>query len=191
MKDKNSRCLVLNSDYSPLTIVGWQKAILWSIKYENSPIGVDVVDFYQHDCIKGVNKNYPIPCIVKTRKYYRINNQRVNFSRKNLFIRDGFTCQYCGIKFEIKKLTYDHVIPKSLWDYKKGSPTTWTNIVTACTSCNRKKGNKMISQCGMKLQNLPIVPNKSYKYLPIYDFLSTIRTDLPEEWKNYLPGSYY
>ena len=191
MKDCHNKCLVLNSDYSPLTIIGWQKALIWTIKYEYSKnSGVEIVDFYKDDFIIGVNKKYPIPAVVKTIRYFKVNNQRVNFSRKNLFIRDNYTCQYCGIQFDINELTYDHVIPKSLWDSKIGSPTNWTNIVTACVNCNRKKGNKTPKQAKMILKNLPIAPNKTYKYLPISSLLSKIHTDIPSEWHLYLPGSY-
>lgn len=192
MKEKHSKCLVLNSDYTPLTIINWQKALVWSVKHQhNHNIGVEIIDFYKDDFINGVNKKYPIPAVVKTIKYFRLHNKHVNFSRTNLFIRDNYTCQYCGCLPELSKLTYDHVIPKSLWKNKSSSPTTWTNIVTACIDCNRKKGSKTPSQAKMTLRNLPIVPHKSSKYLPITSFLSTIRSDIPEEWEVYLPGSYF
>lgn len=192
MKAKNSKCLVLNADYTPLTIINWQRALVYSIKnQENRNIGVEIIDFYKDDYIVGVNKSFPIPAVVKTAKYFRINNQKVNFSRKNLFVRDDFTCQYCGDKPDMKYLTYDHVIPKSLWKNKNGSPTTWTNIVTACVNCNRKKGNKTPQQAKMTLQTLPTIPNKSTKYLPITDYLLNIRSEMPYEWKTYLPESYF
>jgi 5-methylcytosine-specific restriction endonuclease McrA len=192
MKTENSKCLVLNGDYSPLGIIDWKRAITWCVKYENkSSHGIEILDFYKNDFISGVNdKKHPIPAVVKTNRYFRINNQKVTFSRKNLFIRDCYTCQYCGNVKEISKLTYDHVIPKSSWKYKGLSPTTWTNIVTACVECNRKKGNKTPKQANMPLLNLPIVPQKNIRYLPISHHLSTIRTDIPQEWHLYLPESY-
>lgn len=192
MKTENSRCLVLNSDYTPLTIISWKRALIWSIKHEyDYNIGVEIIDFYKNDYILGGNnKKFPIPAVVKTPKYYRIHTQNVNFSRKNIFIRDNYTCQYCNEKKEYNKLTYDHVIPKSLWKNKGGSATCWTNIVTACVECNRKKGNKTPKQANMPLKNLPIMPQKSYKYLPITHWLLKIRDDIPAEWKCYLPDSY-
>lgn len=191
METKHSRCLVLNADYSPLTIIGWQKALLWSIKHEyDVRIGVEIIDFYKNDFICGVNKKYPIPAVVKTAKYFRINNYKVKFSRKNLFIRDNFTCQYCNNKFDTSSLTYDHVIPKSVWDHNIGSPTSWTNIVTACRDCNRRKGNRTPKQANMPLQNLPTKPQKNIKYLPITSYLAKIRSDIPSEWTHYLPESY-
>ena len=193
MDQKNSRCLVLNSDYTPLTIISWKKALVWSIKHQDNPrIGVEIIDFYKNDYIHGVcGKKFPIPAVAKTARYLKLHNQRVNFSRKNLFIRDDHTCQYCGIKKHISELTYDHIIPKSLWSDDNRSPTNWTNIVTACSRCNRKKANKTPKQANMPLINLPKEPLKNVKYLPVTSFISKIRDDVPLEWVAYLPKSYF
>jgi 5-methylcytosine-specific restriction endonuclease McrA len=192
MKKINSRCLILNADFTPLGIVSWKKALLWSIKHEyDQSRGVEIIDFYKDDSIIGTNnKKYPVPAVAKTAKYFRLRDERVKFSRKNIFIRDNFTCQYCNNKFDINKLTYDHVIPKSLWKYDSGSPTSWTNIVTACIGCNRKKRNRTPKQANMPLLTLPIMPKKNIKYLPIAHLLLKIRDSIPNEWKCYLPNSY-
>lgn len=192
MKLKHSRCLVLNADYTPLTIIDWKKALIWSIRHEyNKNIGAEIIDFYKNDYIIGVNnKKYPVPAVAKTAKYFRINNYTVKFSRKNLFIRDNHTCQYCYQKFDANNLTYDHVIPKSLWKSNIGTPTCWTNIVTACVDCNRKKGNRTPKQANMPLKNIPIMPQKNIKYLPVSHHLLKIRKDIPQEWLLYLPESY-
>lgn len=193
MRIENSRCLILNSDYTPLGVIGWKRALVWSIRHEEDyNSGVEVIDFYKNDFIMGVNnKKFPIPAVAKTPKYFRIHNQKVTFSRKNLFIRDNYTCQYCNQRKEIQKLTYDHVIPKAKWKNNlNGSPTSWTNIVTACVDCNRKKGSRTPKQANMPLKILPVVPQKSHKYLPVAHWLLKIRSDIPEEWKIYLPESY-
>lgn len=193
MKIQNSRCLVLNADYTPLTVINWQKALIWSIKHDyNNKIGVEILDFYKDDFIVGSNnRKHPIPAIVKTAKYFRINQHNVKFSRKNLFVRDNYTCQYCNNKFDTAHLTYDHVIPKSIWNHSIGSPTSWTNIVTACIGCNRKKRNRTPKQANMPLQNLPTVPQKHLKYLPIVNHLLKIKSEIPNEWKEYLPEAYF
>lgn len=192
MKSQNSRCLLLNADYTPLSIIDWKKAVAWHMKYECNPkYGIDIIDFYKNDHINGVNnKKYPIPAITRTKRFFKINKQNIIFSRKNIFVRDDYTCQYCGLKLEHKELTYDHVIPKSIWSNEHLSPTCWTNIVTACTSCNRKKGNKTPKQANMPLLNLPTVPVKTGKYLPISHHLHRIKDSIPSEWKLYLPDSY-
>lgn len=191
MENHHKQCLLLNADYSPLSIISWQKAIVWSIRFQhNSKYGIEIIDFYKNDYINGVDKKYPIPAVAKTHRYLRINGQTVKFSRKNMYIRDDYTCQYCGIRHDISKLTYDHVIPKSKWTDEKSSPTCWTNIVTACVNCNRKKGDKTPKQANMPIKNLPIAPVKNSKFLPLTTFLLNIRPDIPEEWYIYLPDSY-
>lgn len=192
MKKRNSRCLLLNADYTPLSIITWERAVVWHIKYElNSKYAIEILDFYKNDYINGVsNKKYPIPAVAKTKRFFKTTRNSVMFSRKNIFLRDNFTCQYCYKQFSHKELTYDHVVPKSQWNYDHGSPTCWTNIVTACTYCNRKKGDKTPKQANMTIKNLPIEPNKSNKYLAISHELTKIKSDIPEEWTVYLPESY-
>jgi 5-methylcytosine-specific restriction endonuclease McrA len=192
MKENHKKSLVLNADYSPMGIISWKRALVWSIRHEDdASMGVEVIDFYKDDYIMGThNKKYPIPAVVKTAKYFRLHNQQVNFSRKNLFLRDDYICQYCNLKKDISILTYDHVVPKSQWDYNQGSPTCWTNIVTACVYCNRKKANRTPKQANMPLKNWPIIPTKNLKVLPMSLRLLTIKEEIPEEWKVYLPRSY-
>jgi len=190
MQQNHKRCLLLNGDYSPLSIIPWQKAIVWSMRSNNYKYAIEIIDFYRNDYINGVDKKYPIPAVAKTYRFFKINNQSVTFSRKNIFIRDDYTCQYCGEKYELNSLTYDHVIPKSKWKSIKDSPTSWTNIVTACTWCNRRKGSRTPKEANMPLKNLPIKPNKNLKYLPITSHLSKIKDQIPTEWTPYLPDSY-
>jgi hypothetical protein len=191
MKSKNNSCLLLNADYSPLSIIDWKKALTWSIRYDHNPkYGIDIIDFYKDDHIVGVNnKKYPIPAVARTKRFFKIKDSVLIFSRKNIFLRDNYTCQYCNKQFENKQLTYDHVIPKSKWNYEYGSPTVWTNIVTACVACNRTKGNRSPKQANMSLINLPYKPNKTNKYLPISHHLRK-RAYIPSEWTIYLPSSY-
>lgn len=192
MNHKHSKCLILNSDYTPLGIINWKRAMIWSIKHKNSDRGIEIIDFYKNDFILGTNnKKYPIPSIAKTINYFRTKEDNVKFSRKNLFIRDNYSCQYCGSKPGVLNLTYDHVIPKSKWKSINGSPTCWTNIVTACQPCNRRKGNRTPKEANFKLKNLPIIPKKHPKYLPIAHHLVKIRSDIPPEWFIYLPESYH
>ena len=187
MKNNHKKCLLLNVDYTPITVISWKRAIIWHFKYEaNNNYGIDIIDFYKNDHILGThNKKFPIPAVTKTKRYFHSNNDKVIFSRRNIFIRDNYTCQYCLKKLDYKQLTYDHVIPKSAWPHATTS-TCWTNIVTACVSCNNKKGNRTPKEAGMPLNKIPTKPEKRLRYLPIYDYLSTIR-EVPEEWTVYLP----
>lgn len=192
MQSNHNKCLLLNADYMPLSIISWKRALTWLIRYENnSHYGIEIVDFYKNDFIAGVHdKKYPIPAVAKTKRFFQVKDSSVTFSRKNIFLRDQYTCQYCNQTFDNKQLTYDHVIPKSKWDHNNGSPTIWTNIVTACVDCNRKKGNRTPKQANMPLINLPIKPSKTSRYLPIAHHLRKIKDTIPMEWALYLPKSY-
>jgi 5-methylcytosine-specific restriction endonuclease McrA len=152
--------------------------------------GIEVVHFYSNDNIKGINKSIPIPAIVKTKQFFRIKKQNIKFSRKNIFLRDNNICQYCGLKFHSNNLTYDHIIPKSKWNYNDGSPTVWTNITTSCLQCNRKKGDKTPKEANMPLRSLPYQPQENSRYLPISYKLLNIKHQIPDEWKLYIPPSY-
>jgi len=69
----NTKCLLLNLDYTPMTIIGWQRALVWSIKHEyNSKYGIEIIDFYKNDFIQGTgNKKYPVPAVAKTKKFFK------------------------------------------------------------------------------------------------------------------------
>ena len=188
-KAENSKCLLLNADYTPLRIISWQRAIVWSIRYSNNNnYGIEIIEFYKDKYIQGAsNKQYRVPAVAKTVRYFNLYNKKINFSRNNLFIRDNFTCQYCGKKQILSQLTYDHIIPKSRFNDNKKLSTNWLNIVTACRLCNHKKGNKTPSEAGMSLINSPVEPSYSLIYLPWYQELSTIKNSPTYEmWKPFI-----
>jgi hypothetical protein len=178
MKDKTNhrRCLLLNADFSPLRIISWQRAIVWSLKYEtDTEYSIEILAHYKDDFIKcSGGQQYPIPAVAKTSHYFDVYKRNINFSRKNLFIRDNFTCQYCGVQYAQNQLTYDHVVPKSRHIGNKKLSTNWTNIVTACVKCNAKKANKTPEEANMALLKEPVQPKYSTLYLPWHKDLITI-----------------
>lgn len=97
------------------------------------------------------------------------------FTRFNLFLRDEFSCQYCGSKGD---LTFDHVVPRA-----KGGRTTWENVVASCAPCNLRKGSKSLRQAGMRLKRQPVRPtaaqlqNTGRKFPPNY---------LHDSWMDFL-----
>ena len=114
-----------------------------------------------------------LPSVVALRKYQR-TPRRVAFTRFNVFLRDRFTCQYCGEAFATSALTFEHVIPRS-----HGGQTTWSNIVTACVPCNTAKGN-----------SLRIKPRRAPKEPTLSELLAAKRAFPPgylhESWTDYL-----
>jgi hypothetical protein len=190
-KIKDNQCLLLNADYSPLRIISWQKAIVWSIRYTNNPdCGIQIIDYYKDKFILGAcGKEYKIPCVARTSQYFNLYNNKINFSRHNLFIRDKYTCQYCGQKLHHTQLTYDHIIPKSRFNNNKTISTNWNNVVTACRPCNHKKGNRTPTEAGMTLLNTPIEPTYSMEYLPWFRDLTTIYRVNSTVWEPFI-GKY-
>ena len=158
--------LVLNQDYSPLTICSVQRAFLLVFLKK-----AELVNKADGKILRSVSDSYPFPSVIKINRYINIPYKGVVLSRHNIFKRDGNTCQYCGSK---NNLTIDHVIPRS-----KGGKSTWTNLVTACQSCNSKKGDYSLDRVEMKLSNTPIKPS----YLA---FIKMTNGTLREDWKPYL-----
>lgn len=194
-KAENSKCLLLNADYTPLKLISWQKAVVWSIKYENNKnYAIEIIEYYSDKYIQGTgDKKYSVPLVAKTVKYFNIYSRSLKFSRRNLFTRDNYTCQYCGKSFSDKDLTYDHVIPKSKFFPDAKKATSWTNITTACTHCNRKKSNKTPEQAHMHLLSIPKQPLYEPRYLPVTAELCNIESMMdnhPKEWIKYINGYF-
>lgn len=142
-------CVILNGDYSYLNTVSWQKAIKLMVK------GKATVIKYTEVVVKTAEKVIvKIPAVMKLIKIIRtIYRTKVPFSKKNVMIRDGFICQYCGAQ---KELTIDHVTPVS-----RGGKSTFENCVTACKDCNNRKSDKLPSELQMYLKKQPISPTIS------------------------------
>ena len=140
--------LVLNADfrplsYLPLSLWPWQEAIKAAFLDR-------VVVLAEYDTVvHSPSVQWRIPSVVVLKDYVR-PARTAAFTRFNLFLRDRFSCQYCGSE---KDLTYDHVIPR-----RAGGKTTWENIATACAPCNMRKGGRTPKEAGMRLQYEPIRP---------------------------------
>ena len=105
------------------------------------------------DWIRAVNFEIQVPRVIRLFRYDRLPRRKVRFSRRNLFARDGFQCQYCRRELPPAQLSVDHVVPRS-----RGGPTAWENVVTCCLSCNVKKGGRTPKEARMKLARTPRRP---------------------------------
>jgi 5-methylcytosine-specific restriction endonuclease McrA len=165
--------LVLNADfrplsYYPLSLWPWQEAIkaAWLDR-------VDIVAEYD-EVVRSPSTVIRIPSVVVLKDYIKPQN-RVAFTRFNLFLRDEFCCQYCGSKGD---LTFDHVVPRA-----RGGVTSWENVVAACAPCNLAKGSKSLHRSGLTLRKPPRQPsseelrNYGRKFPPNH---------LHESWVDYL-----
>jgi len=165
-----TRTLLLSQSYEPLELISWQRA------FTMLTLGkVEVVEEYDHD-VRTVSVIFKVPAVVRLLRAFRRFRKPVKFSRVNIYARDKYRCQYCGTKAPISELTYDHVVPRA-----QGGRTTWTNIVTACYTCNRNKGNRTPEQASMRLRTAPVQPT----WVPAMTLrISTV--SVPDAWRDYL-----
>lgn len=168
---ERSPALVLNSDYQPLSFMplsvwSWQEAIK-AVFMDR----VVVVEEYG-TVVRSANCVMPVPSVIALRTYQKRQHQYPHFTRRNVYIRDMFTCQYCQGKFRPSQLTYDHVTARS-----RGGATDWNNVVTACNSCNNKKGHldldSYLKKTNSKLLKKPYTPShaelvQKARRLPLY-----------------------
>ena len=141
--------LVLNADYRPLS---YYPLSLWSWQDSIKSVFLDrVITVSNYDrVVRSPSFSLKLPSVLALKSY--VNPQsNPNFTRFNVFLRDKFTCQYCGSKNE---LTFDHLLPRS-----KGGKTDWNNVVTACTCCNVKKGGRLLTRSGMTVNQKPFQPS--------------------------------
>ena len=141
--------LVLNADYRPLS---YYPLSLWSWQDSIKSVFLDrVITVSNYDrVVRSPSFSLKLPSVLALKSYVKPQSNP-NFTRFNVFLRDKFTCQYCGSKNE---LTFDHLLPRS-----KGGKTDWNNVVTACTCCNVKKGGRLLIQSGMTVNQKPFQPS--------------------------------
>ena len=161
--------LVLSAWMVPTRIVSWQDGItLWYLGK------VDVLEQYD-DIVASPSVEICLPAVVRLRRHVGGVRRAVKFSRSNVFSRDGYSCQYCGLKKTRGELSFDHVVPRM-----HGGRTGWDNIVTACRPCNLRKRNRTPEQAGMALLRRPVRPTS----LPIEPMAFGGR-EIPREWTHY------
>lgn len=181
MKKKNLKelkTLVLNADFKPISFYplstkGFKQVVKGLLKGR-----INVLAEYEDAILHLPTGNVHFPSVVYLKDYVKID-RKPRFSRYNIYLRDNFTCQYCGKHFDAKDLTFDHIIPRC-----KGGKTTWDNVTTACRTCNGKKGSKLLSECpDLHLIKAPFIPsnallNKNSKNYP--------KGFLHESWLDYM-----
>lgn len=194
---RRANCLVLNADYRPvsflpLSVENWQDSITKVFQRK-----VTIVENYPF-VARSPTTEIQVPAVVARREYQE-RKRRVQFSRANVFLRDGHKCQYCGNNFTSSNLTYDHLVPRSM-----GGKTNFGNIVTSCEKCNSAKKNRPMSQWTSPLGlnrplNLPFEPSHflledrikdkpiiipSASWAPYLDWRGSIWVHDPETNKN-------
>jgi 5-methylcytosine-specific restriction endonuclease McrA len=167
----NARTLLLNSTFEPVKVISWQRAVTMLVLGK-----VEAIRTYD-SMLRAVHISIPMPAVVKLHEFVKRRRMRIAMSRRNIFYRDGYECQYCHRRLPARELTCDHVMPRS-----QGGDTSWENLVTACGPCNRRKGGRTPEQARMKLRWRPARPES----LPIEFALNLGAGSMPESWRDYL-----
>ena len=163
--------LVLNATYEPLKVVDWQRAITLWVQGK-----VEIVETHDRE-VRSVSFSFRLPSVVRLLQFVRLKKRPVvQFTRANIYARDEHTCQYCGEVFASEDLTFDHVVPSA-----QGGTRGWTNIVTACEPCNRKKAARTPEEAGMTLRRKPRRP---FVLAPTVKVTIGLKT--PVTWQSYL-----
>ena len=186
----NRPTLVLNRSWQPVGVapVSRSLVLLWN---DNARV-VDPQDYQlytwadwsrlipQEDepFIQGVRLRLRVPEVVALTKYDRLPTNAVTFSRRNIYKRDRYTCQYCSAQPGTEELTLDHVIPRS-----QGGISTWENCVLACVGCNKRKADRTPEQAGMPLRKKPVRP----MWRPLYA-TRDVRID---SWTRFVSEAYW
>jgi len=159
--------LVLNFSYEALNVTSFQRAVklIFSGKAE--------LVHGRERIVHSPTFEMRLPSIIRMLYYVKRPNQKVALTKKNILLRDDYTCQYCNVRGE-RMMTVDHVLPRS-----KGGPSTWENLVAACMHCNNRKNNRSPEHAGMQLKRKPRTP----KYIP---WIRIKRNTLPDEWHKFL-----
>lgn len=141
--------LLLNADAQPtsllpLSVVDWQEAIRYLVLDK-----VTVMSWYDDWIVRSANWSTRVPAVIMLKEYQK-PKQYARLSKRNVFLRDQYVCQYCGTHVNNHDATLDHVLPLS-----KGGKSSWTNLATACKPCNYRKSDKMT----MKPKSIPYKPD--------------------------------
>jgi 5-methylcytosine-specific restriction endonuclease McrA len=161
------RVLVLNATYEPINVCTVRRAVVLLLKAK-----AEVLEHGEWE-LHSASQTVARPVVIRLVSYVRIprDTHRRKITRRAVFARDDWTCQYCGSR---SNLTVDHVVPRS-----KGGPSTWDNIVASCAPCNRRKGSSSPRQAGMVLARPPRTPNP-------HVFIQVASPTIPPAWQQYL-----
>jgi len=141
-----ARALVLNASDEPLSVVPTRRAIVLVLNDKAEVVTSNGAIW------RSARIEMPSPSVIRLRYYVKVPyRRRVPLNRRAVFVRDEFTCQYCGARAE----NVDHVIPKT-----QGGRHEWVNVVAACRRCNTRKGGRTPEEAGLHLRRPPREPDR-------------------------------
>ncbi|MGC3969630.1 MAG: HNH endonuclease [Pirellulales bacterium] len=182
--------LVLNRNWQPVNVSTVARALV--MLWNESARVVDPRDYQIYDWtdwsrlapasgesfIQAISLRVRVPEVIALADYDRLPEAAVAFSRRNIFKRDHYTCQYCGVQPRSDELSIDHVVPRA-----QGGVSSWANCVLSCTGCNKRKADRTPEQAGMRLRKPPVRPT----WKPLYAAPS-VRV---ESWSKFISDAYW
>ena len=163
--------LVLNQNFEPLNVCNLERALRLVLTAK-----AEVLE-QRASAVHSVTHAFPAPSVIRLAYQVRRPALPVGLSRRAIFLRDQYTCQYCGTRPHA--LTLDHVLPKS-----RGGRNTWENLVTACATCNHRKGGRMLHEARMRLLREP----RALRMHGVRTVAQHMALTVYAEWVPYLPG---
>jgi 5-methylcytosine-specific restriction endonuclease McrA len=160
--------LVLNQNYEPLNVCNQKRALVLVNR------GKAEVLEHGRAIFRSPSQTFMSPSVIRLVYLIKRPRPKARLCRKEVFVRDNYTCQYCGVRG--RDLTIDHIIPRH-----KGGKHTWENLVSACRACNHRKGGKTLEEARMHLHKPPVQPRVSTYYI-LHQYLHS-----QGEWRKFIP----
>lgn len=162
--------LVLNQNYEPLNVCNVRRAFVLVER------GKAEILEHASGFLRSANRSFHLPSVIRLIYLIKRPRPQMRLSRREVFNRDHFTCQYCGRRGQ-RDLTLDHVLPRH-----RGGRHTWENLVTACKTCNHRKAGRTPQEAKMALLKQPFQPRVNNYYV-VYPYLQS-----EEGWRKFIPG---
>ncbi|MBL8748828.1 MAG: HNH endonuclease [Planctomycetes bacterium] len=179
--------LVLNRSWRPVHVTTVRRALCMLFREAARVVHTDTLTTFTFEewldqpisdenlAIRSPSVQLAVPEVILLVHYDRIPCHEAPFTRRNLFLRDDFTCQYCGTHCNSDHLSVDHVLPRS-----RGGSTSWENCVLACVRCNAKKADRTLKEIGFRLLRPPVRP----RWTP---YLNLRPSQRMESWSRFAP----
>ena len=196
-----SSVLVLNKFYAAVRVISVRRAFVLLWKSLAEVVCVDDTSYETYDFsswvelsqlrddwalaghddwISTVSLDIRVPRVIRLLGYDRLPRHQVKLNRRNIFARDEHRCQYCGKRSQSSELSLDHILPRS-----RGGAASWTNLVCACTRCNKRKGGRTPLEANMRLIRSPAIPRRS----PLLHL--HLKSPKYVSWKSFVDNAYW
>jgi 5-methylcytosine-specific restriction endonuclease McrA len=165
--------LLLNSSFEPLNVIALRRAIRLLLAGK-----VEIVEVDEQRPLRTASGTHVRPLVLRLRVYRNVPRRGVTWSSRGVFVRDNWTCGYCGCKLNKSEATVDHIIPQAQCKRHGIKANTWANTICACQHCNNRKGGRPAHDAGMKLLWEPRTPRTKATLVA--------SGNIPEEWRKYI-----